>query len=75
MMLQYLSPDATSTEIRRWNRNGNAPTLAAYLKQKAKVQQKIIAYLRSLPSHLDIEVGDKRFYNPRVFARCTGGKR
>ncbi len=62
MMLQYLSPDATSTEIRRWNRNGNAPTLAAYLKQKAKVQQKIIAYLRSLPSHLDIEVGDKRFY-------------
>ena len=38
MMLQYLSPEATSTEIRRWNRNGNAPTLAAYLKQKAKVQ-------------------------------------
>ncbi len=62
MMLQYLSPDATGTEIRRWNRNGNAPTLAAYLKQKAKVQQKIIAYLRSLPTHLDIEVGDMRFY-------------
>lgn len=62
MMLQYLSPDATSTEIRRWNRNGNAPTLAAYLKQKAKVQQKIIAYLRTLPTHLDMEVDGKRFY-------------
>ena len=31
MMLQYLSPDATCTEIRRWDKNGNAPTLAAYL--------------------------------------------
>ena len=62
MMLQYLSPDATSTEIRRWNRNGNAPTLAAYLKQKAKVQRRIITYLRSLPTHLDLEVDGKRFY-------------
>ena len=62
MMLQYFSPEATSTEIRRWNRNGNAPTLAAYLKQKAKVQQRILAYLRSLPTHLDIEVDGKWFY-------------
>lgn len=61
-MLQHLSPDATSTEIRKWNRNGNAPTLAGYLKQKAKVQQRIMAYLRSLPTHLDIEVEGKRFY-------------
>ena len=62
MMLQYLSPDATSTEIRRWNRNGNAPTLAAYRKQKVKVQRRIIAYLRSLPTHLDMEIDEKRFY-------------
>ena len=62
MMLQYLSPDATCIEIRRWNKNGNAPTLAAYLKQKEKVQQRIIAYLRSIPTHLDIEVAGKRFY-------------
>ena len=62
MMLQYLSPDATSTEFRRWNRNGNASTLAAYLKQKAKVQQRIISYLRNLPTHIDIEVDGNRFY-------------
>ena len=62
MMLQYLSSDATSMEIRRWNRNGNAPTLAAYLKQKAKVQRRIIAYLQSLPTHMDLEVEGKRFY-------------
>ena len=62
MMLQYLGPDATDIEIRRWNKNGNAPTLAAYLKQKEKVQQRIIAYLRSITTHLDIEVAGKRFY-------------
>ena len=62
MMLQYLSPDATSTEIRRWNRNGNAPTLAAYLKQKAKVQQRIRTYLRTRPTHLELEVNGNRFY-------------
>ena len=62
MMLQYLSPDATGTEIRRWNRNGNAPTLAAYLKQKAKVQQRIKTYLRTRPTHLELEVNGNRFY-------------
>ena len=62
MMLQYLSPDATSTEIRRWNRNGNAPTLAAYLKQKAKVQQRIKTYLRTRPTHLELEINGNSFY-------------
>jgi serine/threonine protein phosphatase 1 len=62
MMLQYLNPSATGTEIRRWNKNGNAPTLAAYLKQKAKVQQRIISYLRGLPTHLEMEINGKWFY-------------
>lgn len=62
MMLQYLSPDATGIEIRRWNRNGNAPTLAAYLKHKAKVQQRIRTYLRTRPTHLELEVNGNRFY-------------
>lgn len=62
MMLQYLNPSATGTEIRRWNKNGNAPTLAAYLKRKAKVQQRIISYLRGLPTHLEMEINGKWFY-------------
>ena len=45
-----------------FSKNGNAPTLAAYLKQKGKVQQRIIVYLRSIPTCLDIEVAGKRFY-------------
>ena len=62
MMLKYLSPSATGTEIRRWNKNGNAPTLAAYLKQKAKVQHRIVSYLRGLPAHIELEVNGTRFY-------------
>lgn len=62
MMLQYLSPGVTGTEIQRWNRNGNAPTLAAYLKQKAKVQKRIISYLRGLPTHIELEINGKWFY-------------
>ena len=62
MMLQYLSPDATDIVIRRWNRNGNAPTLAAYLKLKAKTQQRILDYLNTRPSHLEVDVNGRRFY-------------
>lgn len=56
MMLQYMSPDATGIEIRRWNKNGNAPALTAYLHQKAKEQQRILDYLRTRHSHLGIDV-------------------
>lgn len=62
MMLEYLSLDATSTEIHRWNQNGNASTRAAYLKQKAKVQQRIRTYLRTRLTHLELEVNGNRFY-------------
>ena len=62
MMLQYLSPDATDIAIRRWNRNGNAPTLAAYLRLKAKTQQRIQDYLNTRPSHLEMEVNGRSFY-------------
>ena len=62
MMLQYLSPDAADTEIRRWNRNDNAPTLTTYLKLKTKTQQRILRYLDTRPTHLEIEVNDRKFY-------------
>lgn len=62
MMLQYMSPSASETDIRRWNRNGNAPTLAAYRCMDDAEQQKILSYLRTLPTHLEIEVNGKKFY-------------
>ena len=34
MMLQYMALDADEVAIRRWNRNGNGPAKAAYLRLK-----------------------------------------
>lgn len=62
MMLQYFSPDASSEEIRRWNRNGNAPTKAAYLKLKAREQRAILEYLQTLPTHLELTINGQDFY-------------
>ncbi len=62
MMLQYMSPSASETDIRRWNRNGNVPTLAAYHCLGDQEQQKLLSYLRTLPTHLDVKVNGKKFY-------------
>lgn len=62
MMLQYLSPGATGVDIRRWNKNGNAPTLAAYLQLKAKEQHEILDFLRTRPTHMEVEVNGQNFY-------------
>ncbi len=62
MMLQYMSPNATEKDIRRWNRNGNAPTLASYLRLDPKEQRKLLSDLRTLPTHLEVKVNGKTFY-------------
>lgn len=61
-MLQYMSSDATSTDIRRWNKNGFAPTLAGYLRLNAKEQQSILQYLQTMPSHLEVTANGQNFY-------------
>ncbi len=62
MMLQYMSPSASETDIRRWNRNGNAPTLAKFLRLKVREQKEILRYLKMLPTHLKVTVGGRCFY-------------
>lgn len=62
MMLQYMDPDATAADIRRWNRNGNAPTLAAYRRLEERDQQDILRFLCARPTHLKVEVNGRKFY-------------
>lgn len=62
MMLQYLSPNATEIEIRRWNRNGNAPTLAAYLQLNPDEREEILSFLRARPTHLEMTINGRKFY-------------
>lgn len=69
MMLQYMNPSASKADIRRWNRNGNAPTLAKFLRLKAKEQKEILHYLKTLPTHLEVTAGDRKFYLVHGFPR------
>lgn len=62
MMLQYLSPDATEVDVRRWNKNGNAPTLEAFRKLEPELQKKVLAFLHSCPVHTDLNVDDNPFF-------------
>lgn len=62
MMLQYMRPEATEIDFRRWNKNGNAPTLEEYGKLTESEQQKILEFLKGLPTHLELDVNGSRFY-------------
>ena len=62
MMLQYFSPEATETEIKRWNKNGNTPTRDAYLALTPAEQMSITEYLQSLPTHTEITMNGKVYY-------------
>ncbi len=62
MCLQYHAPDADDAAIRRWNRNGNAPTLEGLKKISKEEKESLFTYLSSLPSHLSIQVNGRSFY-------------
>ena len=62
MMLQYFSLQATETEIRRWDKNGNTPTRDAYLKLDSTEQKCIMKFLQSLPTHIEVSVGNQIYY-------------
>lgn len=62
MMLQYFAPEATEVDYRRWNKNGNAPTLAGYRQLRDGQQQEILEFLKNRPTHVELEIEGKRFY-------------
>ena len=62
MMLRYLSPDVTEQEIRRWDRNGNVPTLEGWWRLSSMQQAKLRAYLTSLPVQRRLTVGQRDFF-------------
>ncbi len=62
MMLQYMSPDATDVEIRRWDRNGNAPTLEEFGRMDKYSQEKMLDFLQVLPTHLEVTANGTHFY-------------
>ncbi len=62
MMMQYYAPEATEVEIFRWNRNGNEPTMEAFAKLDIDTQNRLMDFLKERPTHIELEVGSRRFY-------------
>ena len=62
MMLEYYRPGATFIEILRWNRNGNAPTVAALDQLREKHLLNLLADVKELPDHMEVEVDGCRFH-------------
>lgn len=62
MMLQYFAPDATELDHRRWSRNGNAPTLEAFLRLSEVERRSLLDTLGKLPTHLSLTVCGQQFY-------------
>lgn len=62
MCLQYHSPEATDVEFRRWNKNGNGPTLAGLARLTEEERKELFTFLYSLPTHLELTVNGKGFY-------------
>lgn len=62
MCLQYHSPRATEVEIRRWNKNGNGPTLAGLERLREKAFESLMWDLEALPTYLEVTVKGRRFY-------------
>ena len=62
MMMQYYSPDATDVEVFRWRRNGNESTVAAFENLSADLQEEMLSFLRNLPTHEKLIVGERCYF-------------
>lgn len=71
MMLEYLKPDPEEIAIRRWDRNGNGPTIRAFEKRSGEAQRKILDFLKTRPGHLELEVNGTPYYLVHGFPADT----
>ena len=67
MMLQYCDPKATIVEILRWGKNGNESTISAFDQLQQEKKDEIINFLQTIPTHVEIEIGDKKYYLVHAF--------
>lgn len=62
MCLRYFAPDAPEKHIQHWNRNGNTPTLEGFSRLTQPEREQVLEFLRSLPTHFELTVGEQKFY-------------
>lgn len=62
MMLAYYSKAATEVDFRRWNKNGNTPTAAAFDKLSSDEKAEVLSFLGNLSTAASVNVEKNRFY-------------
>lgn len=62
MCLRCYSPDVTEAEIRRWGRNGNAPTMESIAKLNSAELDRLLSFINGLPTHIEVCVNGQNFY-------------
>ena len=71
MMLQYYGPESTEERRARWDRNGNAPTKAAYEALPPEQQAALLAFVAALPGCLELTVAGRDFHLVHAFPAET----
>lgn len=62
MCLDYYREGSTFLEALRWNRNGNAQTLRALEQMRVRHREELLEFMRQLPDHAELTVGERQFY-------------
>lgn len=62
MCLQYHAPEAAPEDRRRWDRNGNGPTLAGLAALSEGERSALLEWLAALPVCLELEVEGRRYH-------------
>ena len=61
MCRQFYAIDASQTDMIRWNRNGNEPTLRALKKRSPEQRNKLLKFIRDLPEQIELEIKDHHY--------------
>jgi len=59
--LNFFDKNADEAIIRRWNRNGNYPTLLGFDRVGEEEKQRLLDYIRSLPTEIRLNVGGRDY--------------
>ena len=71
MCLRYYAADATEREIRHWNINSNAPTIAGFNALTSSQREELFQFLRNLPTHMELWISGRQFYLVHGFPGST----
>ena len=67
MCLKAIDQPDNLRAVSHWRRNGGQVTWDGLLRLTAEKREQVLAFLRALPDHLDLELNDRRFHLVHAF--------